>query len=224
MWKRLLLVILVGLLFVPFNACSKKEILKDSYYYFRGEKEVFEKIFLKASTEFLVVQVKNGIDANAFSVKLMNLFTSSSRANEWPRAKAFSVPPKNSFCLGTSRGVLSKEDMEEVIREIRQMPEVKYAGPAYFVTTDRRKSPLISVDEFIVKFGKNVMKEEIDRINANFGVEIVEHVKYTESNSYILRVKNPNKISALEMANKYVECGEVQIEYAHANFTRFIMR
>lgn len=212
--KRFAIAGLALLLGFAINAFGYQEKSGDAHYYFGGEK-----IFLEMSTRFLVVQVKDGVDSSDFANKLMFKYTTPK--GNWPRAKAFSIPPYEiSFCIGTSAGVLDKKGMRDVIKEIRQMPEVKYAGPVYFIPTDVKERILIAMDEFIVKFGGSVTKEGIENINDKFGVEIAR----MSGDSYVLRAKEPNKTNALEMANKYIESGEVEIKYASPNFIRFILR
>ncbi|MCX5636243.1 MAG: right-handed parallel beta-helix repeat-containing protein [Planctomycetota bacterium] len=101
-------------------------------------------------------------------------------------------------------------DVLQTIERLNKLPQIKYSTPVfgYF-------EHLIGIsDEFIAKFYPNITREEIEAFNALNNVEIARKTEWVDW--YVLRVKNPKVISALEMANLYYE--DPITEYAEPNF------
>lgn len=74
---------------------------------------------------------------------------------------------------------------------------------------------LVLTDEFAVRFKPGVSIEQIEALNARFDVEIVEQKLYTD-NQFIMRVRDPSPLRALEVANAYHE--HPLAEWAEPNF------
>lgn len=106
------------------------------------------------------------------------------------------------------------EDIAGVLARLSADPAVEEALPVF----DAPGADMVATNEFIAKFKPGVSQEKITQINAQHGVEIVKKASW-DPNTYILRVP---AASALETANRYHELDEV--EYAHPNFVRFMVR
>ena len=103
-------------------------------------------------------------------------------------------------------------DVPGVLARLKADPDVEVALPVF----DAPGADMVITDEFIAKFKPDVSQEEVSRINARYGVEIVKKAPW-QANTYILRAP---QASVLETANRYHEMEEV--EYAHPNFVRFL--
>jgi subtilisin family serine protease len=74
---------------------------------------------------------------------------------------------------------------------------------------------LVPTDEIIARFKPGVTEQQIDALNAGYGVERVEQLAYAPS-QYRLRVLNPAPLRTLEVANIYYLSDLV--EWAEPNF------
>jgi subtilisin family serine protease len=82
--------------------------------------------------------------------------------------------------------------------------------------TERDASTLFVTDEMLVQFRPEVTPETIETLNARFGVDAVEALRYAP-NGFVLRVRsNDLERNALSIANAYYESGLCL--WAHPNF------
>lgn len=105
-------------------------------------------------------------------------------------------------------------DVSGVLARLKADPAVEAALPVF----DAPGADMVITDEFIAKFKPDVSQEEVNRINASYGVEIIKKVTW-QAQTYILRAPQN---STLETANRYHEMAEVA--YAHPNFVRFMQQ
>ena len=105
-------------------------------------------------------------------------------------------------------------DVPGVLGRLKADSAVEAALPVF----DAPGADMVITDEFIAKFKPEASQEDVTRINARYGVEIIKKAPW-EPNTYILRAPQS---SALETANRYHEMDK--IEYAHPNFVRFMQQ
>lgn len=94
---------------------------------------------------------------------------------------------------------VTEKDVSRTIQALNARTEVEYANPVFAYP----KGILIPTDEFIVKFASGVSRAEIRALNQANGIEVLE--VRNRVNWYLLRVKAPKNVHALEMANRYYE-------------------
>jgi len=201
--KRLALILAVLFFVVGLTGCTTK-IVKDSYYYYYKEK-----IPIYVSEKFLVVQIipNEWIETIAY-VKDLEMRHKVLRATDLPN---------NAVLFKLCDSKTDQQDLERIINQVRLRKYVRYAGPVYYSTAKGSDVPeLIPLDEISVKFKTGVEEEETKKVLNQYDLEIV---KDDIGIGHLLRVKNPNKINAVEMAKKLIESDEsFKIEYAEPNF------
>ena len=159
----------------------------DFYYYYGARK-----MELTLSTEKLAVRFKQGLTIEerksvVESEPGLGLF---SQREECPYFREVILPLREG---------LTEKNTIEMLKTLNARPEIEGAFPIFVFSN----SEIVSTDEFIVKFGPDVSKAEIDAFNTLNGVEIEDKIEGIEH--YILRVKDPKNIDTLKMANLYSE-------------------
>jgi subtilisin family serine protease len=158
------------------------------FYYYYGER----KIALTLSTEKVAVRLKQGLTieeqkAVVESEQGLGLFSQREE-----------IPTFRLVILPLVKGV-TEEYVIQTIQGLNNRAEVEGAFPVFVFSSGE----IVSTDEFVVKFGPGVSKEEIDAFNTLNGVEIEDKIEGIEH--YTLRVKDPKNINTLKMANLYNE-------------------
>lgn len=166
----------------------------DNFYYSSGQK-----IPLKLSAYKVAVRFRT--TPEALSPQLQNLI-------QIPTGKKFN----NNLVIVALKG--TKGDIPGVLAKLKEDPAVETALPVYTAPG----ADMVITDEFIAKFKADVSEDEVSRINASYGVELVKKASW-DPNTYILRASQG---SALETANRYHDMDG--IEYAHPNFVRFMQK
>lgn len=136
--------------------------------------------------------------------------TLSTEANELLRARSsplYFIDHKGMKIYETDT-----ETRQRAVRVLNNEDAVEYATPAF------RRSPesselLFITNEFLVKFKDDISREEIDAINARYGVTIVEELSYAPNAFKMVGPPNQQGTSAIELANTYYE--EEPTEWAH---------
>ncbi|MCP4581095.1 MAG: S8 family serine peptidase [candidate division Zixibacteria bacterium] len=126
--------------------------------------------------------------------------------------------PQNIYIIGLNNAT-SRDSLADIARNFQSHFQnlIKYSG---LVTTPVNADvPLITTDEFIVKFHENVDSLQVDTLNNVHGVKILEKSRYVP-NQYVLKVLRESDSNGLEMANRYHQM-EI-VEFSHPNFVRVI--
>ncbi|HEY9072993.1 MAG TPA: hypothetical protein VIN67_02575, partial [Desulfobaccales bacterium] len=164
----------------------------DNFYYSSGKK-----IPLKLSP--YKVAVRFSTTPAALAPQLQNLI-------QGPTGKKID----NNLVIVPLKGITG--DIPGVLAKLKADPAVESALPVYTAPG----ADMVVTDEFIAKFKTDVSEDEVSRINAGYGVQIVKKASW-DPNTYILQATQGE---ALETANRYHDMAEV--EYAHPNFVRFM--
>lgn len=159
----------------------------DFYYYYNGRK-----IPLTLSKEKVAARFKQGLTTEEQKAVVesepgLGLF---SKREESPTFRLVILPLREG---------LTEKNTTEMLKTLNARPEVEGAFPIFVFSSGE----IVSTDEFIVKFGPDVSKAEIDAFNTLNGVEIEDKIEWIEH--YILRVKDPKNMDTLKMANLYSE-------------------
>lgn len=157
------------------------------YYYSSGRKYA-----LTLSTEKLAVRFKQGLTieeqkALVESEPDLGLF--------YQRGESATL---RLIILPLSEG-LTEENVIETLKTLNARQKIEVAYPIF----DLPNSKIVLTDEFIVKFAPDVSKSEIDAFNTLNGVEIARKIERIQH--YILRVKAPQNMNTLKIANLYYE-------------------
>jgi subtilisin family serine protease len=189
--------VLCALFFASVTSASEEPNL---YYYSSGHKNT-----LSLSKEILAVRFRQeaSLQQREEVVQTDANFASFSQREELSNFNLTLVP--------LSEGK-TKENITKTINNLNAKSEVVAAFPVFHFPD----AELILTDEFIVKFAPSVSQAEIEAFNESHNVEIVRKPSWTQR--YTLRVKEPNNISALEMANVYYESPITK--FALPNFIR----
>jgi subtilisin family serine protease len=155
----------------------------DFYYYYGARK-----MELTLSTEKLAVRFKQGLTieeqkAVVESEPSLGLF---SQREESPAFRLVILPLLNG---------VTEEYALQTIKGLNSRAELEVAFPIFVLPS----SEIVLTDEFIVRFDPNVPADEIDAFNALNGVEIIRELELR--GRYVLKVKEPKNINALEIAN-----------------------
>jgi hypothetical protein len=90
---------------------------------------------------------------------------------------------------------------EDVAGSLRLHDLVRFVEPYY---TGESGEPFLSGITFCVGFNSDVTREEIEQINAPYGVVIERQSEYLKS-MYVLRITETNQLGLLATANAYYE-------------------
>ncbi len=186
--SSLALVLLCSLILIINSKLVTAGAQDPDFYYYYGAR----KMELTLSTEKLAVRFNQGLTieeqkAVVESEPGLGLF---SQREECPYFREVILPLRKG---------LTEKNTIEMLKTLNARPEIEGAFPIFVFA----RSEIISTDEFIVKFGPNVSKAEIDAFNVLNGVEIEDKIEGIEL--YILRVKDPKNMNTLKMANLYDE-------------------
>src|SRR5829696_1776647 len=110
----------------------------------------------------------------------------------------------------------SEAKAKSLAEDVRAEETVQNAGPVY---QNDHGQPLVLTDQLVVRFGQTVTGDQIEAIKAEHGLETVEALGFSP-NAYVLRVTDPTKTDALQVANKLKEDGTA--DYAYPNWIEHV--
>ena len=164
---------------------SKTAFAAESYIYSNGQK-----LPLEISKEKISIKFKSGILDSEIDILL------SKQTVLGERKPLRTASGQNFFTIGLK----SQADIQQLLQNLRQKPEVEIVNPVYSVGGVEA----IPYDHFVVRFKPTVTTAEIEALNTLNNVETVR-VSTATSNLYTLRVTGKSDLSVLEMANLYYE-------------------
>jgi len=174
--------------------------LPEFYYYSSGHK-----IYLDLYTEMIAVWFEEIVNGKTVSAEEKESLIEADPVLEKISIEA---PDFGLVLIATNEGS-DEIDIIQTIERLDKSPLVKYSMPV-FGDSDNM---LIVMDDFFAKFTQGVTEQEIESFNKLHNVEVIEQYPW---GAYLLRVKEPKNINALEMANLYYE--DPITEYAVPNF------
>jgi hypothetical protein len=116
--------------------------------------------------------------------------------------KARQIPVPELTLLPLAEGLTTEMLMKEINTFRADRSSFLQVNPVF----QAEDVEMIITDEFIATFSAEKEKEEIDKLNASHGVEIVEPI-LGQANTFVLRVTEKADLDSLSMANLYQESG-----------------
>lgn len=120
--------------------------------------------------------------------------------------------PSRQLLAARLRTLQSADDWVKLKTRLLTRPEVRRVYPVYSMQPPHI---LLLTDDFCVQFKPEVSAARIEALNKNYGVRIVKTLGFGPK-AYVFRVEDPDRASALEVANAYQESGLVL--FAHPDF------
>ena len=157
--------------------------VSEFYYYYYAQK-----IYLKVSTEMISACFTDTTSREAKEALIRSDPALTEASIEVRRSR---------LVLATVKERLSREEVAQAVERLNKLPEVQYSTPVF--EFDHLK--LILTDEFVVRFKANMTEQDIAVVNNENGVTGVRRSPYRH-NCYVLRVMNPKRRNALEMAKR----------------------
>jgi len=145
--------------------------------------------------------------------------TTEARVRELVRQEADLAPleegwwiPSRQLLAARLRTPQTAEGRDRLKARLLNRPEVRRVYPVYSMQPPHI---VLLTDDFCAQFKPEVPLARIEALNRNYGVRIVKALGFGPK-AYLLRVEDPDKASALEVANAYQESGLVL--FAHPDF------
>lgn len=105
--------------------------------------------------------------------------------------------------------------LERTVSVLEKETAVEFATPAY-KRSPKSEELMFVTKEFFVQFKPEVSREQIDRINSNYGVDISKVLDYAP-NAYMLEIEPESEIKdAVALSNIYYE--NEPVVFSHPNF------
>lgn len=161
-------------------------VLKSQDYYYSDNR----KIHFDKADHWIVIQV-----AKEDIPRLKETLVQESAL----RIKQALKPDRGIYWLKTIERVSVQTEIDQLDKRVKILRTI----PVYFSSNETGDTTkFVMSDEFRVKFHDHVPKVEIAKMNAKYGVEIINANKYDK---YTLRITEQSPLNTLEMANLYFE-------------------
>ena len=186
----------------PANKTEFQPLSSDStsFYYYVSE----NRVPLTLSTEWIAVQFANEDPSAQASALKGSIVDANGQAEQLTRYGVTLLPVQ----AGTTF-----ETLVAGINALRSDSTFFQVNPVF----QSGDTGMIVTDEFIVTFPAGMSMDEINAVNASYGVEVGDPILGQE-NTFVLRATTATKMDTLSLANLYQESGVAV--FAAPNFVR----